>query len=89
MSFTNGKPFAVTSSIINIRRKYRRPLCCPLCGHAFEMGDIARFIFGKDCVNFFVCSSCDEGDEKTVEKAQKSYQDTLKNARNWSLIPNE
>lgn len=52
-------------------RKYFR---CGLCGHFFEVGDTYRIQYTNNLDGRFyggnpkVCSKCDEGQEKTVQK---------------------
>lgn len=70
MSFTDGKPWTVTEDDMKTRwggidaRAERSRFRCLLCGHRFEVGDTARWVYlnstpGVACGNAFVCSACD------------------------------
>lgn len=70
MSFTDRKPFTLDAKSMAMWRKSKPDdFGCLLCGHVFQEGDTARWIYanGPDSVyrggNFFVCSACDDGDE--------------------------
>lgn len=60
---------------------------CKLCGHKFKPGDQARWIFAGHAKmnNFFVCHSCDLGDEATIAKAKEEYEKAVELAKRWGI----
>lgn len=73
MSFTDQRPWTVTENDMATRwggidaRSERSRFRCMLCGHRFEVGDSARWVYmngtaGAHCGNVFVCQPCDGDD---------------------------
>lgn len=91
MSFTDCKPFVVTDEQTKLKWGGRDDnFGCKLCGHKFKAGDTARFIFGNGkagirCGNFFACSLCDQGDQKTLACANDSYAQAVRLAKQWGI----
>lgn len=91
MSFTDRKPFVATEAQTKLRWGGRSDnFTCKLCGHKFKDGDTVRWLYangtpGLSCGNFFACSLCDQGDEKTLEAAKESYATAVRLAKQWGI----
>ncbi len=63
MSFE--KPFVVTEKHVKAWERSRKPLRCCLCGHVFQSGDTARWIFTNSDPDYriagnpHICQKCD------------------------------
>jgi hypothetical protein len=89
-SFTDCKPFVMDQERLTAFKRTRRRFCCALCGHDFQVGDTARWIYangtpGITTGNFFVCQSCDTGDDDCRKRGQESKTQAIKLARQWDI----
>ena len=92
MSFTDQKPFVLTKEQHKQRWGCRNKdgrLRCNLCGHKFEVGETARWVYangegGNGSGNFFTCESCD-GDD-VLEKGRESFTKAQTLAKNWGVF---
>ena len=72
-----------TQQHIDAYRIVRKWFGCLICGHTFAVGDRHRWIYAnaRDAVfkygNFYVCESCDEGDEATLMKAASAAESLM------------
>ena len=83
MSWHDRKTFEVTAAHLTLPwsgHRDGRNFRCALCGHFFEVGDKARWIFTNDgkkdapSGNPFVCDPCD-GPEEDVRARLKAHTD--------------
>lgn len=72
-NFLDQQPWTVSEADLKIRWGGGPPgarLRCYLCGHCFQVGDVARFVFDNDAEgvaggglgNFIACATCDGPD---------------------------
>lgn len=89
--FTNRKPFAVTADRIKAFKRGRERWNCSLCGHEFQEGDTARWIYANFTEspvrsgNFFVCPSCDGTDADVLRRAAESFKTAVALAKQWGI----
>jgi NAD-dependent SIR2 family protein deacetylase len=74
--WTSGKPFIVTRYHIAFPWSGKlNNFRCELCGHMFEVGDVARWQYTNDTPgaggNPFVCEKCDGTKEEIVAKQRE------------------
>lgn len=89
--FTDGKQFVVDGERLASFKRIKKRFNCKLCGHVFEMGDQARWIYangtkGAGCGNFFVCAGCDYGlNPQIIERAKESLAKAIAIAKQWDI----
>lgn len=91
MSFTDRKSFQINNEILAAFKRTKKRFNCKLCGHNFEVGDTARWIYANSkespvrCGNFFVCGKCDGDDDAVLLRAKDSYELATQLAKQWDI----
>lgn len=88
MSFTNQLPFSVNAGTILGFTRHKKRFGCSLCGHQFESGDTARWVYangpdGPRCGNFFTCTTCDG--PAILERAKESFATAKRLSIQWGI----
>lgn len=91
ISWTNCKEFQVSESIFNSFKWVKKMFGCSLCGHTFEIGDVARWIYANGTPNqrtgnFFVCAACDGPDGIVMNRGKEVLEQTMKMAKVWGFL---
>src|SRR5688572_787006 len=80
--YTDQKPFTVTDQDLKLPWGCGRDgifFRCYLCGHRFQAGDVARWVFTNDVPgasgNPLVCEKCDGTKEEIVAKWKQMHID--------------
>lgn len=83
MSFTDGQPFEITEKHLATKwggYKASKLLRCAWCGHTFQLGDLARWVYTNSEEdhsiggNPFICVNCDGSREQILEKLSAMSQ---------------
>lgn len=90
--WTSGEPFVVTERDLRLRWNCGKPgeyLRCAFCGHKFQPGDIARWVYTNDAKgaggNPFVCQTCDGPREALIAEILKRRAE-LQEGRWWWFV---
>lgn len=87
-NFTDQKPHVATAQ--DLKRPFggKRDgsrFRCYLCGHQFIEGDIYRWVYSNATPyaggNPFVCSACDEGNERVIDRWRKKHAEWIRMKR--------
>lgn len=88
MSFTDRQPFIVTE--VQMKLRWGGGFWCKLCGHKFVTGDRVRWVYANGTKdqrtgNFFVCNLCDGNDSDVLSRANASFMEAVKLAKQWGI----